>query len=169
MKYEKEMHGQELGPKNYLEYFEVKSERPTFGERDKNSSGHTIAGHDREWSSATPQDKFPDVTPISGGKDGDIPKKRRHSTIDAYTGGRNYDPENGRVPDAGKTWEASAPTGSSKMYPNLGPQTAANKREVKIGWKERYAAALRPDSQVADAMTAPNTPQRKKLRRTESK
>src|SRR5712664_3488617 len=41
MKSEKEQHGQELGPKNYAKYFEPKSERPTFGERDRNSSGHT--------------------------------------------------------------------------------------------------------------------------------
>jgi len=176
MKSAKEQHGQELGPKTpqeYADYSELAPQRPTFGDRGTTSTGIKHPGHDRTWNDTptSPQgDGNPGpVTPISGGKDGNVPKKRRHSTVDAYTGGRNYDPANSRVPDADKEFNPSAPTGDPKMYANEGPQTAAFKRPIQIGWKKRYAHALSPDAQVADAMTAPNTPQRKKLRKTESR
>jgi hypothetical protein len=181
MKNKKEQHGEEANTqylrdgKDYSEWKEPTPQRPTFGDKDHKttSTGIKHPGHDRNWPGAPPRNgdanENQKPTPISGGKDGHIPNKRRHSTVDAYTGGRDYDPENSRVPDAGKKWTASAPTGDPKMYPNKGPQTPANKREVQIGWKKRYADALRPDVQVADAMTSPTTPQRKKLRKTESK
>jgi hypothetical protein len=79
MKYEKEQHGQELGPKagkEYANYFELKSERPTFG--DLNKTGRKNAGHDKSWEDAAnkvlPQGdgKRGPVTPISGGADGDV-------------------------------------------------------------------------------------------------
>ena len=172
----KEMHGQELGPKTpqeYADYFELAPQRPTFGDRPTTSTGIKHPGHERTWSDTpvSPQgDGNPGpVTPISGGKDGDVPRKRRYSTVDAYTHGRSYDPIQGRVPDEGKVFEPSSATGDPTMYENQGPQTAAFKRPIQIGWEKRYAHALSPDVVVADAATAPNTPQRKKLRMTESK
>src|SRR6266404_6916412 len=100
MKYEKEQHGQELGPKNYLEYFEVKSERPTFG--DVNKTGRKNAGHDKSWEDAAkrvlPQGngKPGPVTPISGGTDGDIPNPKTRSQYKYVSGGRKYSAEFGR-------------------------------------------------------------------------
>src|SRR5438105_3680934 len=116
MKNAKEHFGQELGPKTpqeYAEYDELAPQRPTFEDEDHKvtSTGVKYPGHDRTWKDVpvSPQGdgKPGPVTPISTGKDGNTPKKRRHSTVDQYTHGRNYDVENSRVPDKGKRWEAT--------------------------------------------------------------
>ena len=179
MKNEKEQHGKEsnteYGRKGiaYEDWHELAPQRKTFG--DVNKSGRKNAGHDKSWTQATKKTsrqgdgKSGPITPISGGKDGDVVDPKDRSQFKYVTGGKKYSAEFGRVPDAGKKWEASAPTGDPTMYPNRGPQTPANLRPIEIGWKKRYAHALTPDAQVADAATAPNTPQRKRLRRTESK
>jgi hypothetical protein len=176
MKSEKEQHGQELGPKTpqeYADYNELAPQRPTFG--DVNKSGRKNAGFDRSWDDAakrvSPQgDGNPGpITPISGGADGDIPNPKTRSQYLYVSGGRKYSAEFGRVPDEGKEFEPSAPTGNPKMYPNEGPQTAAFKRPIQLGWKKRYAHTLGSDAQVADAATAPNTPQRTAQRKTESR
>jgi hypothetical protein len=191
MKSEKEQHGQELGPKTpqeYADYHELAPQRPTFedAEHQTNSAGKKYAGHDRSWSDAatkvSPQGdgKPGPVTPISGGsaeEGGDTARALKrtspHSIVDKYLGGKNFDPVQGRVPDAGKEFQPSAPVGHPKMYPNEGPQTPAFNRPTKLGWKERYKDALRPDVAVGDAMTVGSgisqTPQRKKLRKSESK
>jgi hypothetical protein len=181
MKNEKEQHGKEANTEvlrkgtAYEDWQELSPQRPTFEDADHKvtSTGERYPGWDRKWPGPPPLNGSPDEnkepTPISGGEDGSEPKKRRHSTIDKYTGGRNYDVENSRVPDVGKKWTASAPTGDPTMYPTRLPQLPANLRPVQVGWKERYKHALTPDAQVADAATAPNTPQRKRLRKTESK
>jgi len=156
----------------YEEWHELSPQRPTFEDADHKltSTGVKYPGHDRKWPGPPPLNGSPDEnkepTPISGGEDGSVPKKRRHSIVDKYA--QSY-PVNSRVPDKGKEWTASAPTGNPIMYANHGPQTPANLRPITLGWKKRYAHALEPNAQVADAMTAPNTPQRKRLRKTESK
>jgi len=179
VKNEKEQHGKESNTEYgrrgiaYQDWRELAPQRATFEdvEHKTNSAGEKYPGHDRTWKDVpvSPQGdgKPGPVTPISTGKDGNVPKKRRHSIVDKYA--RSYDPVNSRVPDKGKEWTASAPTGSRTMYPNRLPELPANLRDVQIGWKKRYAHALGPDAQVADAMTAGNTPQRRKLRKTESK
>jgi hypothetical protein len=172
MKSAKEQFGQELGPKTpqeYADYFELADQRPTFGETNK--TGRKNAGFDRSWDDAakkvTPQDKIGPITAISGGPDGDVVKPKTRSQYKYVAGGKKYSAEFGRVPDAGKEFKPSAPTGDPRMYPNEGPQTAAFKRPIQLGWKKRYAHALGSDVQVADSATAPNTPQRRKQRRTE--
>ena len=179
MKNEKEQHGKEANTEvlrkgvPYEEWQELSPQRPTFEDVNHKLTSTSVKypGHDRKWPGPPPLNGSPEEnkkpTAISGGKDGSVPKKRRHSIVDKYA--RSYDPVNSRVPDAGKKWEASAPTGDPTMYPNRLPELPANLRSVKIGWKERYKHALGPDAQVADPMTAPNTPQRRKLRKTESK
>jgi len=175
MKDPKEQHGGELGPRTpeeYAEYFEVKSERPTFGDREKTSTNLKFPGHDRSWEDAsknvTPQGdgEVGPRTPISGGKSNQ-PKGRRHSTVDSYVTG-NFDPARGRVADEGKKFEVHSMPGDGKMFPNLGPQTPANKREIKIGWKNK-GYDLGEDTQAGAPMTAGNTPQRRKLRQSEGR
>jgi hypothetical protein len=182
MRREDEQHGKELGPKTpegYADYFELAPQRPTFEDADHktNSAGEQYPGHDRNWQDASANvsvqgDGNPGpVIPISGGESNE-PKGRRHSIVDVYTGGRNYDPaQAGRVPDAGKEFKPSAPTGDPTLYANQGPQTPAFKRPIKLGWKERYKDALSPDVVVADKMTVGSgisqTPQRKKFRASE--
>lgn len=168
MKSEKEQHGGELGPKTpkqYENYFEPVSQRPTFSERTKSSAGHLLPGHDKKWS-ASPMNGDPrenkEPTPVSGVAG---PKQRRYSTVDEVTHG-NYDPIQGRVPDEGKTFKASAPTGNAKLYVNQGPHTPANKREIKIGWRNR-GYALGEDASAGAPVTVPSTPQKKRLRKTE--
>ena len=151
MKNAKEHFGHELGPKTpeeYLNYNELAPQRPTFG--DVNKSGSKNAGHDKSWSDATKKtsrqgDGNPGpITRISGGKNGDVVDPKDRSQYKYVAGGKKYSAEFGRVPDAGKKWEASAPTGDPTMYPNRGPQTPANLRPIEIGWKKRYAHALLP-------------------------
>jgi len=175
MKDASEQHGSELGPKTpteYQEYFELADQRPTFGEVNK--TGRKNAGHDKNWDDAaqrvSPQgDGNPGpVTPVSGGADGDIPDPKTRSQYRYVTGGKKYSPEFGRVPDSEQTWKHTGPQGSGEMFPNAGPQTAAFKRPIKLGWKERYAHALNPEiPEDMGKATAPNTPQRRKQRRTE--
>jgi len=169
----KEQYGQELGPKTpqeYAEYNELAPQRPTFGDRGTTSTGIKHPGHDRTWNDTptSPQgDGQPGPrTPISGGKSNQ-PKGRRHSTVDSYVTG-NFDPARGRVADEGKKFEVHSMPGDGKMFPNLGPQTPANKREIKIGWKNK-GYDLGENAQAGAPMTAPNTPQRKKIRKTESR
>ena len=179
MKNEKEQHGKEANTEvlrkgvPYEEWQELSPQRPTFEDVNHKLTSTSVKypGHDRKWPGPPPLNGSPEEnkkpTAISGGKDGSVPKKRRHSIVDKYA--QSYDPVNSRVPDKGKEWTASAPTGNPIMYANHGPQTPANLRPITLGWKKRYAHALEPNAQVADAMTAPNTPQRKRLRKTESK
>jgi hypothetical protein len=181
MRNKKEQHGEEANTeylrrgKDYSDVYEPAPQRPTFGDADhkKTSTGIKHPGHDREWPGPPPLNGSPEEnqnpTPISGGRDGHIPNKRRHSTVDGYLDGRNYDPIQGRVPDSEQKWKNTGPQGSGEMFPNKGVQTPASKREVQIGWQKRYADALRPEVVIGDAMSAPNTPQRRKFRRTESK
>ena len=179
MKSEKEQHGHEANTeyarrgRNYGDVYELAPQRKTFGETNK--TGAKNAGHDKAWEEAasqvTPQGdgKTGPVTPISGGTDGDIVQPKTRSQYSYAAGGKKYSAEFGRVSDSEQEWKNSGPAGSGEMFPNQGPQTAAFKRPIEIGWKKRYAHAIGGDVQVADAATAPNTPQRRKQRRTESK
>jgi len=148
----KEQFGQELGPKTpeeYAAYRELAPQRPTFEDADHqtNSAGERYAGFDRNWDNASktvsPQGdgKPGPITEISGGKDGNSKTFRRHSIVDVYLDG-NYDPIRGRVPDEGKSFEASAPIGDPTLYTNQGVQSPASKRPIQIGWKKKYAQAL---------------------------
>lgn len=162
---------------------------PTFEDSDhgKTSTDNYYPGHDRSWKKATklvtPQQGMGPVTPISGGKRGDTPQKRRYSTIDAYVGGKSYDPIQGRVPDE-KTWQTTAPRGPITETPSnvkvaspdddghvsvTTPKKLDAKRGEKVrdrkpqGWEERYGEEIRKHS-LAEGMTATGTPQRKKIR-----
>ena len=183
MKNEKEQHGKEANTEvlrkgvPYEEWQELSPQRPTFEDVNHKLTNTSVKypGHDRKWPGPPPLNGSPEEnkkpTAISGGKDGSVPKKRRHSIIDKYTGGRNYDVENSRVPDKGKRWEATPfvdSQGDPALHRNRLVELPANCRPIEIGWKKRYAHALTPDGREANA-TAPNTPQRRKLRKTESK
>jgi hypothetical protein len=189
MKDPKEMHGQEsntdFGGKTYEEFFEPIPFRPTFSDREVNSTGTTrTPGHDRSWEDAaarvTPQDQIGPVTPVSGGsaaQGGDIPRALKrthpHSTVDKYTDARAFDPPQGRVPDSEQYWKDSGLPGSGEMFPNRGGTLLpSERREIKIGWKSR-GYDVGDDALAGAPMTIGSgptqTPQRKRLRARESK
>jgi hypothetical protein len=179
LKNSNEQYGHELGPKDadeYQEYYELADQRPTFGE--KNSAGEPTAGYNRSWEKAatevTPQGdgEAGNVIPISGGESNE-PKFRRHSVVDKYTFGKSFDPITGRVPDAGKKFSPSKPTGDPTMYKNEGGTLLPTERrpmekQIQIGWKNR-GYDVSENTHAGAPMTHGNTPQRRKLRQTESK
>ena len=180
MKSEREQHGKEANTEvlrkgtAYEDWQELAPQRKTFG--DVNKSGRKNAGHDKSWSDATKKtsrqgDGNPGpITRISGGKNGDVVDQKDRSQYKYVAGGKKYSAEFGRVPDAGKKWEATPfvdSQGDPALYVNRLPQLPANLRPVQIGWRGRYKDSL--DAQIGGAATSASTPQRRKQRKSESK